>query len=113
PKALELSSLPVAVCGFALGFAAVYAFDLFIHRGATAGDKAEQRRQVRRFHEKYRPRGGIVTVLAGGTSAEEVIEGVSIGIGAAITPGAGLIVGLAIAVDNVSEGLAIGEIIRD
>lgn len=113
PKALELGSLPIAIGGFALGFAAVYGFDMFIHRGAMAGDKAEQRPRVQRFHETHRPRGGIVTVLAGGTSAEELIEGISIGIGTAIAPGAGLLVALAIVIDNISEGLAIGEIIRD
>lgn len=53
-----------------------------------------------------------MTVLAGGTSAEELIEGLSIGIGTAIKPGLGLLIGLAIVVDNVSEALSIGEIIR-
>lgn len=113
PKSLELGSLPIAIGGFAFGFAAVYGFDLFIHRGVMAGDKAEQRHQVRRFHEKHRPRGSAVTVLAGGTSAEELIEGISIGVGTAIAPGAGLLVGLAIVIDNISEGLAIGELIRE
>lgn len=112
PKALEFGSLGLALGGFAAGFAAVYGFDLFIHRGALAGEKAEQYRQVRRYHRRHRPRGGMVTVLAGGTSAEELIEGLSIGVGAAIEPGVGLLVGLAIVIDNLSEGLAIGEIIR-
>ncbi|HSF23186.1 MAG TPA: hypothetical protein VLE20_03090 [Blastocatellia bacterium] len=53
-----------------------------------------------------------MTVLAGGTSAEELIEGLSIGIGTAIKPVLGLLIGLAIVVDNVSEALSIGEIIR-
>jgi ZIP family zinc transporter len=53
-----------------------------------------------------------VTVLAGGTSAEELIEGLSIGVGVAIQPGLGLLVALAIVIDNLSEGLSIGEIIR-
>src|SRR5690606_22866932 len=47
PKALELGGLPVAIGGFVFGFAAVYGFDLFIHRGAMAGDKAEQYPLVR------------------------------------------------------------------
>jgi ZIP family zinc transporter len=53
-----------------------------------------------------------VTVLAGGTSAEELIEGLSIGIGAAIKPGLGLLIAIAIVIDNLSEALSIGELIR-
>lgn len=112
PRALELGSLALTLGGFAAGFAAVYGFDLFIHRGALAGRKAEQYRQVQRYHRRHRPRGGLATVLAGSTSAEELIEGLSIGVGAAIEPGVGLLVGLAIVIDNLSEGLAIGEVIR-
>jgi ZIP family zinc transporter len=111
PKALE-QGLPGAVLGFALGFAAVYGFDLFIHRGRLAGAEAEQYREVARFHRRHRPRGGEITVLAGGTSAEELIEGLSIGVGTAIQPGVGLVIALAILIDNVSEGLSIGELIR-
>ena len=112
PKALEMSSLPGAVGGFVSGFAAVYAFDLFIHRGRLAGRKSEQRPQIERFYRRYRPRGGAVTVLAGGTSAEELIEGLSIGVGVAIQPGLGVLIALAIVIDNLSEGLSIGEMIR-
>lgn len=112
PKALELSALVEAVAGFATGIALVYGLDLFVNRGAIAGPKAEQRPQVSRYHRRYRPRGDEVTVLAAGTSVEEVIEGLTIGVGAAIDPGVALIVGLAIAIDNVSEGLTIGELIR-
>jgi ZIP family zinc transporter len=72
PQALELSSVAVAVAGFVVGFAAVYGFDLFIHRGMLAGEKAEQHGAVERFHRRNRPRGDQVTVLAGGTSAEEL-----------------------------------------
>ena len=46
-------------------------------------------------------------MLAGGTSAEELIEGIAIGVGAVIKPGLGLLIGLAIAIDNLSEGLSI------
>lgn len=112
PQARELGSLAHAVGGFALGFAAVYAFDLFVHRGQLAGEDAEQRPQVERFYQWRRPHGGEVTVLAGGTSAEELIEGLSIGVGAAIQPGLGVVIALAIVVDNLSEALGIGEIIR-
>ena len=112
PNALELSSLPLAIAGFVAGFVAVYAFDLFIHRGVVVGEKAEQYAQVRRFYQRHRPRGDEVTVLAGGTSAEELIEGLSIGVGFAIKPGLGFLVALAIVIDNLSEALSIGEIIR-
>ena len=53
-----------------------------------------------------------MTVLAGGTSAEELIEGLSIGVGAAIKPGLALLIALAIIIDNLAESLSIGEIIR-
>jgi len=112
PKALDLAALPLTVGGFAAGFAAVYGFDLYVHRGRLAGAKAEQHRRVRRFHRRHAPRGDEVTVLAGGTGAEEFIEGLSIGVGAVIEPGLGLLVALAIMIDNVSEGLSIGELIR-
>jgi zinc transporter, ZIP family len=81
PEALRLASLPIAVAGFSTGFLAMYAFDLFIHRGQLAGKEAEERPQVERFYTKSKPRGGEVTVLAGGISAEELIEGLSIGVG--------------------------------
>lgn len=113
PNALELGSLPLVVSGFVVGFAAVYVFDLIIHRGVLVGEKAEQYTKVRRFHLAHRPFGDEVTVLAGGTGAEELIEGLSIGIGLAIKPDLGLMVALAIVIDNVSEALSIGEIIRN
>jgi ZIP family zinc transporter len=113
PSAVEFSSWPVAVAGFLVGFAAVYGLDLFINRGKLVGRNAEQRTSVQRFHRRHRPRGDEVTVLAGGTSAEEVIEGLSIGVGAAIKPGLGLLVALAIVIDNLSEALSIGELIRN
>jgi zinc transporter, ZIP family len=113
PQALELSSLALAVAGFVAGFAAVYGFDLFVHRGRLAGEKAEQHDDVQRYHLRRRPRGDKVTVLAGGTSAEELIEGVTIGVGAAIKPGLALIIALAIVIDNIAEALSIGELIWD
>lgn len=112
PRALEMGSLPIAAASFVVGFLAIYGFDLFIHRGQLAGERSEQRPQVERFYQKHRPRGGEVTVLAGGTSTEELIEGLSIGIGASIQPSLGLLVALAIMIDNMSEALSIGEIIR-
>jgi ZIP family zinc transporter len=112
PKAVELGPLAGAAGGFVAGFAAIWLFDLFIHRGRLAGEHAEQRPQVERFYGANRPRGGEITVLAGGTSAEELIEGLSIGVGAAVEPGLGLLIALAIMVDNLTEALSIGEIIR-
>jgi ZIP family zinc transporter len=112
PEAVEMGSLAIAGLGIATGFAAVYGFDLWVHRGRVAGEDAEQRAQVRRFHRRHPPRGDEVTVLAGGTSAEEVIEGLSIGVGAAVEPSLALLIGLAIVIDNVAEALSIGELIR-
>lgn len=112
PKALDLSSTATAAIGFAVGFCAIYAFDLFVHRGRVAGPKAEQEKSVKRHHARHRPRGDEVTVLAGGTSTEEVIEGISIGVGTAIQAELGMLVALAIAIDNVAEALSIGELIR-
>lgn len=112
PKALEYGSLPIAVGGFVAGFALVYAFDLFIHRGKLAGRDAAERPRVLKFYQTHRPRGGEITVLAGGTSAEEVIEGLSIGVGIAIDPSLGFLVAIAIVIDNLAESLSIGELVR-
>ena len=113
PRAAEVASMPVAVGGFAAGFAAVYALDLFVHRGASAGEKAQQRDWVQSVRRRRRARGDGVTVLAGGTSAEELIEGVTIGVSAATDPSMGLIVALAIVIDNLAEGMSIGELVRE
>jgi ZIP family zinc transporter len=112
PQALDLASLTIASAGFIAGFAAVYGFDLFIHRGRLAGEKAEQRPAVERYYRRNKPRGDEVTVLAGGTSTEELIEGLSIGVGAAIKPSLGFMVALAIVIDNLAEAMSIGELIR-
>jgi ZIP family zinc transporter len=113
PRSLDLAPLPIVLAAFAAGFGAVYALDLFIHRGQLAGEKAEQRPSVERRRLRRRPRGDGITVLASATSVEELIEGVSIGVGAAIQPGLGLMIALAILIDNASEALSIGELIRD
>src|SRR3546814_9273017 len=47
PQALEMGSLPIVVGGFASGFLAVYAFDLFVYRGKLAGEKADEHPRVR------------------------------------------------------------------
>ena len=112
PEAVDLGSVAIAAIGFAVGFAAIYGVDLFVHRGRLAGAAADQRRKVRLFYRRRRPRAGDVTVLAGGTSAEELIEGLAIGAGTIVEPSVGILIGLAIAIDNLSEGLSIGELLR-
>jgi ZIP family zinc transporter len=113
PQAQELSSLATVVGGFLVGFGTVYAFDLYVHGGVLVGEKAGQRFKVRQFYHRHPPRGDEVTVLAGGTSTEELIEGLTIGVGSAIKPGLGLFIALAILIDNISEALSIGMLIRD
>lgn len=110
PDALDNSPLAVVAGCVGIGFLAIYAFDLYVNRGRVAGDDAEQRLRVRRFHRRHPPRGDKVTVLAGGTSAEEIVEGLSIGVGAGLDPGLAILIGAAIAVDNVTESLGIGEL---
>jgi zinc transporter, ZIP family len=111
PEALELASLLEVTIGFVVGLAAVYGFDLYVHRGAIAGPEASQRSRVQRFHAWHKPLGDKVTVLAGATSAEEVVEGIVIGVSATIAGGMGLVVGIAIAIDNISEAMSIGEMV--
>ena len=79
--------IAATVTGSLLGFGAVYAFDLYVHRGVLVGERAEQRLWVRQYSRRRQPRGDEVTVLAGGTSVEELIEGLVIGLGYAIKPG--------------------------
>jgi ZIP family zinc transporter len=112
PQALELAGLPFAAAGFAAGFGAMYGLDLFVHRGQIAGERSERRQQVERFYQVRRPRGSEVTVLATGTSVEELVEGLAIGAGTVIEPRVAILIAAAVAVDNVSEALSIGEIIR-
>ena len=111
PKALEMVHIAWVVMGFILGFGLVYLLDLYVNRWETAGPEADQKPKVDRAHKRLKPRGSGTMVLAGGTSSEEIIEGIAIGVGAALAPGTALIVGLAIAIDNISEALSIGELI--
>ena len=108
PSAAESASVGIAIGGFAL----VYLLDLYVHGGVAAGEKASQYGGLARRRRRRRARGDEVTVLAAGTTAEELIEGVSIGLSVATNPKLGLIVGLAIAIDNLSEALSIGELVR-
>lgn len=113
PKAAETASLTTAIAGFIAGFAFIYALDMFVEHGVSAGEKAMQRKWVLKVRQRQPARGNELTVLAGGTSAEELIEGLTIGVSAATDPSLGLIVGLAIIIDNVSEALSIGDLIRE
>jgi ZIP family zinc transporter len=111
PQALERISAGAAVAGFAAGFAAIWVFDLFVNRWRVAGREAEQWGAVQAYHRSHRPRGDQVTVLAGGTSAEELVEGIAIGAGVVIEPEVGVLIAAAIAIDNLSEGMSIGEFV--
>jgi ZIP family zinc transporter len=111
PEALERASLIATAAGVAAGFAAIWLFDLFVNRWRLAGHEAEQWPAVQAYHRSHRPRGDQVTVLAGGTSAEELVEGIAIGTGVVIEPEVGLVIAAAIAVDNLSEGMSIGEFV--
>src|SRR5690606_6723101 len=57
-------------------------------------------------------RGTMVTVLAAATAAEELIEGLSIGVGGSLGGATALVVGIAIAIDNLSEAMSIGALAR-
>lgn len=111
PKAADQTSLGIALAGFAAGFLLIFGLDLFVHRGVTAGQEAEQHWWVVRRMQRRRDRGDDITVLAGGTSAEEVVEGIAIGVSVATDPSLALFVGLAIAIDNLAEALSIGELV--
>ena len=113
PQAMDLSSTPITLAGVAVGVLAIYGFELLVMRGRTAGIHAAQRRQIRSYHRLNPPVGDEVTVLAGGTTAEELIEGLSIGVGAVIQPGLALIVGASIALDNLAEAVSIGALIAE
>jgi ZIP family zinc transporter len=112
PQAIDFGSVAIAVLGFAAGFAAIYGLDLFVHRGRLAGVEAQQRRSVQLYYRRRRPRAGEITVLAGGTSVEELVEGIAIGASTVAEPSLGILVALAITIDNFSEGLSIGELLR-
>lgn len=113
PRAQELSSLRLALLGFLTGVAAMFAFDLSLQKGRTAGRSADQRRQIELFHQQKGAGADQVTKLGGGSAAEEVIEGISIGAGAAIDPGLALFVAGSITLDNLTEGLSIGVLAAD
>lgn len=113
PEALRLASMLPTVVGFVCGVASVWAFDLYVNQGVTAGDEADQKRFAHRYHRRHKPKGGKVTVIAGATTAEEMLEGIVIGVSGIVGGGTGIVVGLAIAINNLSEAMSIGELVRD
>lgn len=113
PLALEMGGLEVALLGFSAGYGAIYLIDLLVHRGQLAGEKSEMFGAVRRMHRRRGIGAAEATVLATATSAEELLEGIAIGIGAAIDPQLALLVATATAADNVSEAFNIGQLYRD
>ena len=112
PAALESGGLTVASIGFTAGMLGLFLLDLIVHGGLIMGEHADQRRIVRRYHRRRR-RDSKVLVLAGGTSVEELVEGLVIGVGAAVEPSLALVAAIAIGIDNLAEGMSVGELIRD
>lgn len=98
--------------GFVVGFLTVYIFDLYINHGFMAGTGSDEWHKLSRLHRIHRARGSKVTLLAGSTAIEELFEGLSIGVGLAADPNLGIMIGVAIMLDNLVEGMSIAEIIR-
>jgi ZIP family zinc transporter len=111
PRALESGGLVVAFIGFTVGMLSLFALDMVVHGGLMMGEHADQRRIVRRYRRR-RGSGSPVLVLAGGTSVEELVEGLVIGVGAAVEPSLAVVAAIAIAIDNLAEGMSVGELIR-
>ena len=112
PESIAAAGKPATVGGFIAGFMTVYAFDLYLNRGFMAGEGSDEWHKLSRLHRLRRARGSQVTLLAGGTAIEELIEGLSIGVGLAVDPSLGVMIGAAIFLDNIVEGISIAEIIR-
>lgn len=112
PESIAAAGKPATVGGFVVGFMTVYAFDLYLNRGFMAGEGSDEWHKLSRLHRLRRARGSQVTLLAGGTAIEELIEGLSIGVGLAVDPSLGVMIGAAIFLDNIVEGISIAEIIR-
>jgi ZIP family zinc transporter len=111
PTALELGPLATVAAGFVVGVGGLYLFDLAVNGGSLVGEHADQRRLVRR--RRWRGSSSRVVVLAGGTSIEQLAEGLVIGVGASVEPSLAVVVALAIGIDNLGEGMGIGELVRD
>lgn len=112
PTAGAAAGKIATIAGFVVGFLTVYIFDLYINHGFIAGHESDEWHKLSRLHRIQRARGSKVTLLAGSTAIEELIEGLSIGVGLAADPNLGVMIGVAIMLDNVVEGMSIAEIIR-
>lgn len=112
PAAAATAGKVATVGGFVAGFMVVYVFDLYINHGFMAGEGSDEWHKLSRLHRLQEARGSQVTLLAGGTAIEELIEGLSIGVGLAADPTLGIMIGAAIVLDNLVEGMSIAEIIR-
>jgi len=112
PESVIAAGKTAAIGGFIAGFLVVYGFDLYLNRGFIAGEGSDEWRRLHRVHRLRKDRGSSVALLAGGTAVEELIEGLSIGVGLAVEPRLGFTIGAAIALDNFVEGMSIAEIIR-
>ncbi|KKB12920.1 zinc/iron permease [Devosia geojensis] len=113
PEALARLPVAIVVVSFAVGFGLVYALDLYLHRGKVAGPEAEENGKVERFHKRHRPRGSIVTVIGSATASEEIIEGITLGAGAAVNTSTAIVIGIALIVDNISEAMSLGALALD
>jgi ZIP family zinc transporter len=112
PESVVAAGMPATVSGFVAGFMIVYVVDLYLNRGFMAGEGSDEWHRLSRLHRRQKARGSQVTLLAGGTAIEELIEGLSIGVGLAVNPTLGVMIGAAIVLDNLVEGISIAEIIR-
>lgn len=112
PESVVTAGRLAAVTGFVAGFMIVYAVDLYLNRGFIAGEGSDEWHKLSRLHRRHSVRGPRVALLAGGTAIEELIEGLSIGIGLAADPTLGVMIGAAIVLDNLVEGISIAEIIK-
>ena len=112
PESVAAAGMLATVGGFVAGFMIVYVVDLYLNRGFMAGEGSDEWHKLSRLHQLQKTRGSQVTLLAGGTAVEELIEGLSIGVGLAVDPALGVTIGAAIILDNLVEGMSIAEIIR-
>jgi ZIP family zinc transporter len=112
PQSVAAAGRLATVGGFVVGFTIVYVVDLYLNRGFIAGEGSDEWLKLSRLHRRRRVRDSGVSLLAGGTAIEELIEGLSIGVGLAVDPALGVVIGAAIILDNLVEGMSIAEIIR-
>jgi ZIP family zinc transporter len=112
PQAMLMGQVPAVLAGFGLGFGGIWALELVLERGKVAGSEADQRDQVAQFHERVQPLGGPESVLGVGVLIETAVEGLAIGIGGGVNLVAGLIIALGVTLDNLTEGMSIGELAR-